>query len=67
MNYIVGIYLAYRFNEQEVYWILKYKINKLNMCDLMKEGLPKLKFLNYTLKNFMYNYLPKLLQHFNSL
>ena len=56
INSIVGVYLTYHFTDEEVYWIVKYKIKKLKMMDLMKDGLPKLKFLNYTLKNFMYNF-----------
>ena len=58
LNSIVAVYVLQHFSEEEIYWILKYKIKKLKMIDLFSDGFPKLNFLTYALRNFLFNYNP---------
>ncbi|RYZ83408.1 MAG: hypothetical protein EOP04_20015 [Proteobacteria bacterium] len=56
-------FLATKLKDSEVYWLLRYILNKKKFDDVLVDGFPRVQLLNYQLDVFARNYIPELVDY----
>ena len=62
MNTITSVFLGAKLKDSEVYWLMKYILNKKKFEEILMDGFPRVQILNYQLDIYVRNYIPELIE-----
>lgn len=62
LNAMVGVLILNGLRENEVFWLLQYFLNKMDMKSILSPGFPKIQLLNYQLLIYMKIYMNDVIQ-----
>jgi len=66
MNTITSVFLGAKLKDSEVYWLMKYILNKKKFEEILMDGFPRVQILNYQLDIYVRNYIPELIEFLGS-
>lgn len=54
---MVGVFLLNGLKENEVFWLIKFFLNKMDLKSIYSPGFPKIQILNYQLEIYLKVYM----------